>query len=148
MKKFKFTLQPVATLRGLQEMRAREGFAAALRGVSECRASLDRQQVRVTAFVESLVAGRERGFAGGMQAVFMRGYHEELLLEKQAHDALAKAEAAREQARLRWVEANKQVRLVEKLREKAKTRHQVELAHVEQAQLDERGARENSFVES
>lgn len=102
----------------------------------------------MTAFVEALVAGRERGFAGGTQAVFMRGYHEELLLEKKAHDALAKAEQEREAARQRWVDAHLQVRLVQKLRDKARQRHHVELGRFEQAQLDERGPREKSFAES
>lgn len=148
MKKFRFTLQPVQTLRGLQEMRAREGFAAAIRAVTARRDDLQRQQVRVTAFVESLVAGRRRGFAGGTQAAFLRGYHEELLAEKRANDALAEAEKAREVARQRWVDAHLQLQLVHKLRDKARGRHQVELLRFEQAQLDERGVRETSFSES
>lgn len=138
MKKFRFPLEPVATLRNLQEMRASEAFSGANRRVAECGEQLGRQQLRVAQFVESLILQRSAGFPGAVQASFLQAYRGELAQEKQAGEALAAAEREQEAARQRWIQAHLQVRLVEKLRSRARERFQTELVRFEQRQLDDR----------
>ena len=145
MKKFRFTLQPVATLRNLQEMRASEAFSGANRRLAECGAALERQQLRVAQFVESLIVRRATGLPGSLQASFMQAYRGELAEENSAQDALTKARSEQEAARKRWIEAHLQVKLVEKLRGRANERYRTELVHFEQRQLDDRQPRGGLF---
>lgn len=138
MKKFRFILEPVGTLRNLQEMRASEVFSRANRERAARDAALRHQQLRVAHFVESLIVHRATGLPGAMQASFMSAYRNELDEEKAAGVALAKAAQAQEAARQLWVEAHRQVKLIEKLRGRARERFQVEVIHSEQRQLDDR----------
>ena len=145
MKKFRFTLQPVATLRNLQEMRASEAFSGANRRLAECGAALERQQLRVAQFVETLIMRRCAAMPGSLQASFMQAYRGELAEENSAQDALTKARSEQEAARKRWIEAHLQVKLVEKLRGRANERYRTELVHFEQRQLDDRQPRGGLF---
>ncbi|MBK8477744.1 MAG: hypothetical protein IPL39_16005 [Opitutaceae bacterium] len=138
MKKFRFALEPVGTLRNLQEMRASEVFSRANRARAACDSALRHQQLRVAQFVESLIVQRATGLPGSMQVSFMRAYRTELDEEKAAGVALAKAAQEQEAARLLWVEAHRQVKLIEKLRGRAREHFQVEVIHAEQRQLDDR----------
>ncbi len=138
MKKFRFNLQPVATLRNLQEMRASEAFSGANRRVEACDAALAHQQLRVAQFVESLIVHRTTGLPGAMHASFMQAYRSELDEEKAATTALETARQAQEAARQRWIEAHLQVKLVEKLRGRARERYLTEFSRFEQRQLDDR----------
>jgi flagellar export protein FliJ len=148
MKKFRFTLEPVATLRNLQEMRASEAFAAANRARADCDAALNHQQLRVAQFVEALIIRRTTGLPGAVQVSFMQAYRQELESEKTASEAVTKAAREQEVARKRWIDAHLQVRLVDKLRGRARERFQTELAHSEQRQLDDRQPRGGLFPES
>jgi flagellar export protein FliJ len=148
MKKFRFPLEPVATLRNLQEMRASEAFSGANRKVAACGAALDEQQLRVAQFVEALIVCRATGLSGTVQASFMGAYRTELDQEKQAGEALARARTEQEESRQRWIEAHLQVKLVDKLRARARERFQTELVRFEQRQLDDRLPRGVLFPES
>jgi len=148
MKKFRFTLEPVATLRNLQEMRASEAFSGANRRVGECDEALAHRQLRVAQFVESLIVRRATGLPGSMQVSFMQAYRAELEEERLAAEALEKARSEQEIARKRWIEAHLQVRLVDKLRGRARERFQTELFRFEQRQLDDRLPRGGLLSES
>lgn len=148
MKKFRFPLEPVATLRNLQEMRANEAFSGANRHVAACDAQLGEQQMRVAQFVEAMIVNRTAGLPGVMQASFMQAYRGELDREREAGEALEKARVEQEAARQRWIEAHLQVRLIDKLRQRAVERHQAELFHLEQRQLDDRLPRGELFPQS
>lgn len=148
MKKFRFNLQPVGTLRHLQEMRASEAFAQANRERAQCDAALQHQQLRVAHFVESLIVLRATGLSGSMQPSFMNAYRAELEDEKTAGEALAKASQEQEAARLRWVDTHRQVKLIEKLRGRARERFQIDVIRSEQSQLDDRQPRGILFPET
>ena len=148
MKRFRFQLEPVGTLRNLQEMRASDVFARANRERAERDAALQHQQLRVAQFVESLIVRRTTGLPGSMQASFMNAYRTELADEKVANEALAKATKDQEAARLLWVEAHRQVKLIQKLRARAQEHYQSEVLHFEQSQLDDRQPRGSLFPES
>jgi len=148
MKRFRFTLEPVATVRGLQEMRARDAFGGAVRQATACAEALVQQQVRVAEFVAALIERRTTGLPGALHVSFMRTYVEEIGLERAADAALVKAQQAREVARQKWIDAHLQVKLVQKLRGKARERHLTELGRVEQRQMDDRAPRGSLFPES
>jgi flagellar export protein FliJ len=148
MKKFRFNLEPVGTLRNLQEMRASEVFSQANRERAARDTALKNQQLRVAQFVESLIVLRATGLPGSMQASFMSAYRSELADEKTASEALAKASREQEAARLRWVDAHRQVKLIQKLRGRARERFQTEVIRSEQSQLDDRQPRGSLFPES
>lgn len=148
MKKFRFSLEPVATLRNLQEMRASEAFSAANKRVEECVVAVERQQMRVAQFVETLIVRRATGLPGSVHASFLQSYRRELAAEETVNRALAKAQQEQETARQRWIDAHLQVRLVDKLRTKAKERFRTELVQTEQRQLDDRQPRGGLFSES
>jgi len=143
MKKFRFSLQPVGTLRDLQEMRASESFSQANRERAQCDAALQHQQLRVAEFVESLIVRRAVGLPGPMQDSFMRAYRTELVDEKSASDAQVAATKVQEAARQRWIEAHRQVKLIDKLRARAREHFQTEVFRFEQRQLDDRQPRGN-----
>lgn len=148
MKKFRFNLEPVATLRNLQEMRASEAFSAANKRLAECEVAVERQQLRVAQFVETLIVRRATGLPGAVHASFMQSYRRELAAETAANEAKTRAQQEQESARKRWIDAHLQVRLVDKLRTKAKERFQTELVQFEQRQLDDRLPRGGLFPES
>ncbi len=147
MKKFRFSLEPVATLRDLQEMRASEAFSGANRRVETCDAALAHQQLRVAQFVESLIMRRTTGLPGALQASFMQAYRSELDEEKAATTELEQARQAQEAARQRWIDAHLQVKLVTKLRGRARERFLTELSRFDQRQLDDRLPRGGLFSE-
>jgi flagellar export protein FliJ len=148
MKKFRFTLQPVVAVRDLQEMRARDGFAAAVREVAACTQALAQQRQRVADFVVALIERRRAGLPGVMHVSFMRSYVDEVGRERTADSALVAAERVRETARQRWIEAHLQVKLVQKLRGKARERHATEVVRFDQRQMDDRAPRGSLFPES
>ena len=148
MKRFRFSLQPVATLRDLQEMRARERFAAALGQVRAGEAALAAQQLCVAQFVTDLLERRGTALPGVLQVSFMRSYNQEVERERQATEVLARAEHEREAARKQWIDAHLQVKLVARLHEQARLRHVAEVSRLEQRQLDDRAPRGILFAES
>ncbi len=148
MKKFHFPLEPVATLRNLQEMRASEAFAVTNRRVAECGEQLDRQQLRVAQFVEAVIDQRSTGLPAAMQASFLHAYRRELDQEAEVGRALEQARTEQEKARQHWIDAHLQVRLVDKLRLRARERFRAELIRFEQRQLDDRLPRGELFPQS
>jgi len=148
MKKFRFTLEPVGTMRDLQEMRARDAFATAIQQETACAAALARQQLCLAEFVTALIERRSTGLPGALQVTFMRAYVDEIGRERTAGAALAKAQQAREVARQRWIDAHLQVNLIQKLRGRAKERHATEVVRFDQRQMDDRAPRGSLFPES
>ena len=122
--------------------------AAGGRSTMRCGAALERQQLRVAQFVESLIVRRGTGMPGSMHASFMQAYRGELAEEKAANEALAKAQNEQEAARKRWIDAHLQVKLVDKLRKRARERSQTELLHCEHRHLADRQPRGGLFSES
>jgi flagellar export protein FliJ len=146
MKRFRFPLQPVATLRDRQEMLARQQFARAVQEAARCAAALDDATARVDALVAALLDGRAGRHGGAVHAAHLAAHQLEVQAAARAAAALAAAEHARETARQRWLEARLQVRLIENLRERARTRHLAETFRAEQVQLDERAPRDSALT--
>ncbi len=137
MKRFHFRLQPLILIRSLAEQQAREHYLNAtvqLRRASERVASAEqdgellyRHHLRA---MERSVSGDE--FAR-LRGELERAQHR--LVE--AQQAESEAEQHREKARLSWVEAQRALKIIERLRENALQEHRREDARLEQESLDE-----------
>ena len=137
MKKFRFPLQPVGVLRAHQEMRAREIFAAAVHHYVQTEERLAALRKRVADLAEVLFHGRSDRFLAADAAALLRVYSGEcnavILVERE----VIEARAAMQQRRSEYIEANRRLKTVQKLEEKARNQHRLEGLRAEQSELDE-----------
>jgi flagellar FliJ protein len=127
MKRFRFPLRPVAVLRAHRELRAREAFAASVHAYVESEERLAAVRQRVAELGRVLFDGRGERFLAADAASLFRVYRAECEDEMAAERACF---AAREQMQLRraeYLEANRHLKVVQKLEEKARGAHCTEL---------------------
>jgi flagellar FliJ protein len=137
MKKFRFPLQPVGVLRAHQELRAREIFAAAVHHYVQTEERLTALRKRVADLAEVLFHGRSNRFLAADAAALMRVYRGECDGVIKCEREVIEARDAMQQRRAEYIEANRRLKTVGKLEEKARERHRLEVLRAEQAELDE-----------
>jgi len=137
MSKFRFRL---ATLRKLREIR-RDELRTKLAEASRATQMLDEQIMAVGSELTNLLNEQRAAIAGSADV--------NVLLETQRYQAILRAqqstmrdqagilEAEVERRRLAVVEADKEVRLLEKLNERQRNEHQKQLQRAEVKELDE-----------
>ncbi|MFH1499444.1 MAG: flagellar export protein FliJ [Verrucomicrobiota bacterium] len=138
MKKFRFPLGSVITLRRMREGERREAFADAVHkyvGAEEALAAVDRQ---VADLEDIIAAERVLGCNAAAQVSFLHALADERERRVKAASLVDQAKAAMEQARLAWLEATRELRLVEILEGKARATHRFATEREEQALLDDR----------
>ena len=138
MKKFRFPLRSVATVRALRELRAREVFSAAVHVYVGAEERLGEVRNRIEELVEIMRGARSRNFRASDQVAFLQAHQREITGEKAAIKAVEQARAEMERCRQAWLEARRDVRLMDNLELKARTTHRSELEREEQALLDDR----------
>jgi flagellar export protein FliJ len=138
MKKFRFPLRSVATVRNLAEIRAREAFSAAVQVYVEAEQQLLAIRTRLKELEQLMIENRGRSFRGADEASFLAAFKQETIRATEAEDVVAKARAALETARSAWLESRRNVRVVENLETKAKLAHLHEVERENQAALDDR----------
>lgn len=137
MKRFRFPLKPVAVLRAHKEMRAREAFGAAVHAFVQAEERLALTRARVAELAQVLFAGRSDRFLAADAAGLFRVYRSECQAEMDAEREVITARDLMAQRRAEYLEANRQLKVVHKLEDKARERHRVEELRVEQNNLDE-----------
>jgi flagellar FliJ protein len=137
MKKFRFPLQPVGMLRSHQELRAREIFAAAVHRYVQTEERLAALRQRVAELAEVLFHGRSDRFLAADAAALLRVYRSESNAVMEAEREVIEARDAMQQRRQEYIEANRRLRIIQRLEEKARERHRLDLLRGEQAELDE-----------
>lgn len=137
MKKFRFPLKPVATLRAHREQLAREAFAAAVQAGVRAEGVLAQARARVVQFEAAVATGRQGSFSAMNQVHALTAYRAELEVEKQAEKALQAAHIFTNQKRLEYVEAHRRVEVISRLEEKAREEHRLEALREEQANYDD-----------
>jgi flagellar protein FliJ len=137
MKRFRFPLRPVSVLRSHREVRAREAFAAALHRESAARDELRRVGVRMRALEAALFDGREKSFRPAEAALLLADYRRECAAEGEAERLAIVARAEAQKARLEYIEAHRQLEIVNRLEEKAREVHRNENNRAEQSEMDE-----------
>lgn len=137
MKKFRFPLQPVGVLRAHQELRAREVFAAAVHNYVQSEERLAALRKRVAELAEVLFHGRSSRFLAADAAALLRVYRGECNAVMEAERAVIEARDAMQERRKEYIEANRRLKIVHRLEEKARDRHRVDVLRAEQGELDE-----------
>jgi len=138
MKKFRFPLRSVETVRSIRELRAREQFSLAVHEFVTAEEHLQLLQTRLSELEEILRSGRTRTFRAGDEVTFLEAYKTETTAVAKAAAAVEKARVAMEAARQNWIGARRNLRVIESLEQKAKAIHRHESEREDQAALDDR----------
>jgi flagellar FliJ protein len=138
MKKFRFPLRSVETVRSIRELRAREQFSLSVHAFVTAEEYLQLLQARLAELEAILRSGRSRTFRAGDEASFLEAYKTETAAVAKAASELEKTRAAMEAARQSWLNARRNLRVVESLEAKAKAIHRHEAEREDQAALDDR----------
>ena len=138
MKKFRFPLRSVATVRTLRELRAREQFSFAVHAYVLAEEHLEVLRGRLAALEDVLRNGRTQVFRAGDEASFLEAYKTETLAVAKASAEVEKARAAMETARQAWLGSRRDLKVVESLEQKARATYRREVERDDQAALDDR----------
>jgi len=137
MKRFRFSLRPVAIMRAHREQRAREQFAAAVHAFVAAEEELQRTRTRMQALESALFNGRQNGFRAAEAASLLADYRHECAGEVEAERTSIAAREEMERRRTAYLEAHRNLEVVERLEEKARGVHYREMLRHEQAEFDE-----------
>jgi flagellar export protein FliJ len=137
MKRFRFPLQSVSTVRAWREQEAREQFAAAMHQLVAAEEALQQAHRRVEEVETLLRNGRLTAFRPAEQAGFLAAYHEELALAERAAQTRQDARAATDRAREHWQTRRGELRAVNQLEHRARLVHRLDEERAEQGSLDE-----------
>lgn len=137
MKRFRFPLRPVAVLRAHREMRAREAFAASVHAYVQAEELLAATRARVAELAGVLFDGRAGTFLAAEAASLFRSYRAECEEQLQVERRVIEARDAMNLRREEYLQANRQLKVVQRLEDKARTRHRVEANRSEQAEMDD-----------
>ncbi len=140
MKKFRFPLRSVATVRNLLELRAREQFSRAVRACTAAERALEDQRARVNELESIIRSGRLGNFRAADQAVFMDAFKEENAQIAKLMSELNTRREELEAARQGWFEARRDVRVIENLEQRARALHRHEVERENQAAMDDRAS--------
>lgn len=138
MKKFRFPLRSVTTVRTLAELRARERFSDAVHAYAAAEQHLAALRRRVAELEEILLSGRTHRFRPADEAAFLEAFKLETVAAAKAEIALNEARSAMETARTAWLESRRDLRLMENLEGKARQHYRRDCEREEQAALDDR----------
>lgn len=137
MKRFRFPLRPVAVLRAHREMRAREAFAASVHAYVQAEELLAATRARVAELAGALFDRRAGSFLAAEAASLFRSYRAECEEQLQVERKVIEARDAMNLRRDEYLQANRQLKVVQRLEEKARARHRTETNRAEQAELDD-----------
>jgi flagellar FliJ protein len=137
MKKFRFPLQPVGVLRTHQELRAREVFAAAVHHYVQAEEKLAALRKRTAELADVLFHGRSGQFLAAEAAALLRVYRSECQTVIEVEVEVIKARDAMEMRRQEYIEANRRLKIVQRLEEKARAKHNLAVLRAGQEELDE-----------
>ena len=138
MRKFRFSLRSVETVRGMLELRAREAFTEALHAFFAAEDQLRQVREQRRKLEEILGASRGATMRPADQVTYLNAYHAELERERQATAASETAKAELDKRREAWVTARRDLRVIENLEVKAREVYRRELEYEEQKILDDR----------
>lgn len=137
MKRFRFSLRPVAVLRAHREVRAREAFAAAVHNYVFAEEELGRTRVRMRALEAALFSGRSTTFRAAEAALLLSDYRRECGAEADSEHRVITAREEMQKRREDYLEAHRKLEVVERLEEKARLAHRHAADREEQAEYDD-----------
>ena len=137
MKKFHFPLRPVAILREHHQARTREAFAAAVHLFVETEARLTAKRTERQDLETVMHDGRRATFRVAEEISFWEMYRRICDDETKIEKEVLTARTAMEESRQKYLEAHRAVKVIEKLEQKARTGHRLEVEREAQLESDE-----------
>jgi|GEM_PF-481368 len=137
MKKFRFPLKPVAILREHRQARAREAFAAAVHVFVQAEECMAAKRGELRNLETVMQDGRRATFRAADEISFWDAYRRVCDEERQSEQVVREKRAAMEESRRNYLEAHRAVKVIEKLEQKARTEHRLEMEHEAQLETDE-----------
>jgi flagellar FliJ protein len=137
MKRFRFPLHSVAVVRAHRELRAREALAAAVRARQQAEDNLVAARARVDELQAVISLGRRDRFRAADAASFHQAYGRECAVAGEMARLFGAAQAEVAKRRDACIEANRDLKIVTRLEEKARAAHRTESLRSEQRELDE-----------
>ena len=137
MKRFRFRLEPVLTIRNWEEERAQTAYGQALKQEMRLADELRGVDTRIEA---GLAEWREHASRPGRPAEITQRWRHLLVLERERADAAAKLVSARrirEQKMKLLVEAHRRVKVLDTLRDRQNHLHHAEQRRREERELDD-----------
>lgn len=141
MKRFRFPLRPVAVLRAHRETRAREAFATAVHLYIKSEEELNRTRIRMRALEGALFEHRQQTAPAAEAALLLADYRRECAAESEAERRVIAARADMQKRRAEYIEAHRQLEVVNRLEAKARATHRIENERAEQAEADDFASR-------
>ena len=137
MKKFRFPLRPVAVLREHHQSRTREAFAAAVHTFVQAEESLAKKRHERQDLETVMHDGRRATFRAADEISFWDAYRRVCDEEIASERVVFEARNAMEESRQKYLEAHRAVKVIEKLEQKARTGHRLEVEREAQNESDE-----------
>lgn len=137
MKRFRFPLRPVAVLRAHRETRAREAFATAVHLYVKSEEELNRTRTRMRTLETDLFDSRTQTYRAGEAALLLADYRRECVAEGEAERRVIAARDEMQKKRNDYIEAHRQLEVVNRLETKARAAHRLENDRAEQAEADD-----------
>jgi flagellar export protein FliJ len=144
MGRFRFTLKSVAVVRAHKELLAREELVVATRARAEAEARLDAATHRLVEMEKVRSEGRAGRFRPADEIAFFLAYRRECAMEAELRKQMAAAVSETEVRRTACVEANREVKVMDRLEASARLAHRTAAYRVEQAEFDEIAGRRSS----
>lgn len=140
MKKFRFTLASVQTVRSIRELRAREVFSLAVALRVKAEEALHQSLSDLRNLEQMMLDRRKSVMVVGEQVAFANEHMVRIQGVRDAESALAKAHAHMQDCREKWIESRRDLKLLENLESKARVSHRIACDKEEQAQMDDRSS--------
>ncbi|MDI1247695.1 MAG: flagellar export protein FliJ [Lacunisphaera sp.] len=137
MKRFSFSLRSVAVLRGHREQLARDVFAASVHAYVQAEEHLALVRAQIADLGRVLAAGRSGTFLAADAAALFRVYRSVSAAEMTSERDVIEKRDVMKRRRAEYLEANRQLKIVRQLEDKARARHRAETLRHEQAELDD-----------
>jgi flagellar FliJ protein len=141
MKRFRFSLRPVAVIRAHREVRARERFAAAVHDYVRSEEELTSVRTRIAKFGNAIFESRRSVFNADEHAHCLEGFRRESAAEIPAERAVIAARVEMQQRRADYIEAHRELELVKRIEDKTRARHRLACDREEQAEFDDLAGR-------
>jgi flagellar FliJ protein len=140
MQRFRFTLEPVLEQRRRIEDEKQRDFAARTRELRDAESLLERLHAQYQAAAERLRDGHRSLSTEDLRLHYAHlEYLDRAITAQRA--VVAERRGAVERARAALVEASKERKVIEKLKERKHEQYVAEARHLEQAELDDANAR-------
>jgi len=138
MKRFRFSLQSVSTLRSLRELQARESLAAAIRVCEQTELALAEVRARRDLLEDLVRSGRAFTLRAAEHVAFLESLGSVRSDETAALKAVADARIVRDRRLDEYYAAARAMKVIDKLEVRARAAHRIAADREAQIALDER----------